>query len=61
VANIPRHKLLTETDGPFVKLAGVAADPTGIPEVLSALASLWRVDYEETAVTVASNFKKLSE
>jgi TatD DNase family protein len=61
VANIPRHKLLTETDGPFVKLAGVAADPTGIPEVLSALASLWRVDYEETAVTVASNFKTLNE
>ena len=60
VVGMPRNRVLTETDGPFVKVAGVPAAPNSIPHVLRALASLWQLDYQETVAIVASNFRKLS-
>ena len=56
---IPRDRVLTETDGPFVKVKGRAADPTKVPDVLRALADVWQLQYEETALLIAANFEKL--
>lgn len=52
VARVPKDRVLTETDGPFVKVAGLPADPSSIPHVLRALASLWQFDYQEAVATV---------
>lgn len=56
---IPRERLLTETDGPFVKVGSRMAVPTDVALVEAHLASLWGVDHAEAAAQVKSNFSRL--
>lgn len=43
VAAIPRDRLLTETDGPFVAVEGAAARPRHIALVVDGVARLWGI------------------
>jgi len=56
---IPRDKLLTESDGPFVKLNGKAARPTDVPLIISELAKLFGTNTNDLAKTISDNFRRI--
>lgn len=55
---MPRDRLLTESDGPFVTVEGKAARPRDVGQVVSALAELFDVSSEAIASLLFDNFKK---
>lgn len=59
IQRIPYDRILTETDGPFVKVGSVPATSLHIPEILASLASLWNMDRAATAQKIAQNFSVL--
>jgi len=59
ISRIPIERILTETDGPFIKLLANPAKPSNIDQVLSGLAGLWKVPYEEARETVLANFRRI--
>lgn len=54
---MPRDRVLTESDGPFVKLGPQPADPTSVPIVIQYLARTWRLDAAEIAHVVLANLR----
>lgn len=54
---MPRDRVLTESDGPFVKLGPQPADPTSAPIVLNYLARAWRIQVDEVARVVLANLE----
>jgi TatD DNase family protein len=61
IAAIPRDRVLTETDGPYIKVGRRAAEPADVALVLPALAGLWGVDTEEAGSIIRHNFEQLSQ
>lgn len=59
VANVPRERVLTESDGPFVRVDGRAATPLDMDLVCESLAKVWRVTAAEAVATVHRNFAVL--
>jgi TatD DNase family protein len=59
IARIPKQRVLTETDGPFVRSGASPAEPGNIPSVVLALARAWRVDEGEARETIRSNWNAL--
>lgn len=59
IAALPRHRVLTETDGPFVKVNGRAAEPADVLLVENALAGMWRVSRDEVTSTILGNFRTI--
>lgn len=58
IAAIPDDRLLTETDGPFVKHAGRAVHPSDMANVLPALAKLRGMTPEELGMLILQNFRR---
>lgn len=61
IREIPRNRLLTETDGPFINVDGRRALPPDVRHAIDGIAKLWNVDPAEVASTVLSNFRKVVE
>jgi len=59
VANIPRDRVLTESDGPFVQVEGRAALPWDAERVTSVLAKLWAEPIVEVRKQLYSNLSCL--
>lgn len=60
VTAVPRERVLTETDGPFVQAAdGAPMRPVGVAEVTSGLARLWDVPPHIAQRQVAASFRTL--
>jgi TatD DNase family protein len=59
ISRIPLNRVLTETDGPFVRLHSRPAGPSDIEQVLRGLSTLWSVPPEEVRDIVLSNFRTL--
>lgn len=59
IAAMPRDRVLTETDGPFVKLRGDGARPTEVTEAVAGLAATWGLPVTDTAAAVLRNFRRL--
>lgn len=59
VERIPRNRILTESDGPYVQLHGVPARPKDMKKVLSALKNIWGISIEQAESQVSDNFKVL--
>jgi TatD DNase family protein len=59
IARIPRERMLTETDGPFVETAGQPAQPGEVIRVIDYLAGLWSVPHAIAREKVAENFSRL--
>lgn len=57
VADIPLDRLLTETDGPFVKVGDSVARPRNVAGVVSELAELKNLDPTRVAATLFDNFR----
>lgn len=50
-----RDRVLTETDGPYVRIAGRPAAPRDVVSVIDALASLWRCDRDAVRTQLMAN------
>ncbi|OJW05279.1 MAG: hypothetical protein BGO49_31105 [Planctomycetales bacterium 71-10] len=56
---MPRDRVLTETDGPFVQSGGRPARPGDVASVVEAIAQVWNVSQDETKSTISRNFESL--
>lgn len=56
IAQIPRTQILSETDGPYVRVGGVAARPWDAALVEQHLAKAWDCPVEETRAQLWLNF-----
>ena len=60
IAAMPRDRVLTETDSPFVSAPKRPVGPHGVIDAVRGLAKLWHVGQEEAAAVVLSNYLKLT-
>lgn len=58
VNEIPSERILTETDGPFVKVGHRSARPWDVKVVISELANQWNLEADATMDLVRKNFKR---
>lgn len=59
VAEVPRERVLTETDGPFVAFDDRAAEVHHVSAVLEGLATVWSTTAEDARRIVYENFSAL--
>lgn len=59
VAAVPPDRLLTESDGPYVKVNRRQARPHDVDSVICAIAGLLKVDGEEMTKIICKNFRAL--
>jgi len=59
VASLPQERVLTESDGPFVKVRGRAAAPADVAYAEEGLASLWEQERHEVTAKIRQNFLEL--
>lgn len=59
ISKMPRERVLTETDGPFVKIGRVPASPPQVEVVVDALARVWGTAGDEAARIVLRNYKNV--
>ncbi|MEO6324613.1 MAG: Qat anti-phage system TatD family nuclease QatD [Thermoanaerobaculia bacterium] len=57
IERLPRDRVLTETDGPFLQVMGRPARPPDVSAVVEYLAGLWRVEPSEAHSTLARSFQ----
>jgi TatD DNase family protein len=56
---VPRNRILTETDGPYVKIGSRPAKPCDVKNVLSGIADVWGATDEDVEAQVTENFTQL--
>lgn len=54
------EQVLTETDGPYVKINGKPAVPADIRNVINTLSSLWNKSIEESLDIITANYSRAS-
>jgi TatD DNase family protein len=59
ISRMPADRVLTETDGPFVKQGAGPARPRHVQSAVEGLAALWHTSPEGARETVFANFKRL--
>jgi Tat protein secretion system quality control protein TatD with DNase activity len=58
VAEMPRDRILTETDGPFATLGGQPAFPWDVDQAVGALAEVWATDKGSVERMINENLKR---
>jgi TatD DNase family protein len=58
-ANMPRDRVVPESDGPFTKVAGEPVMPWSADDTARRLSVLWGLSFEEAAKALNSNGKQL--
>jgi TatD DNase family protein len=56
---MPRERILTETDGPFVKIDGRIVMPWDAQRASFELANMWKIPVEEVEHRLHDNLRKL--
>lgn len=59
ITNIPRNRVLTETDGPFTKVNGKPSRPIHVEKTIEFLSISWNLSKEEVRQQIYSNFMEL--
>jgi len=59
ISYVPRSSLLTETDGPFVKIGRRPAIPADVERVMSWLTAPWKMTLDEVSHQVSANLDRL--
>lgn len=57
--NMPRERVLTESDGPFAKIGDVPVHPWHVVGAIQGLADLWSNTQDETEMQIRSNLSRL--
>lgn len=60
IARMPSDRVLTETDGPFVKVEGRAAYPWDASLAIKGLAALWNMPQHEAEHSLRANLRRLT-
>jgi len=60
IGYVPQSAILTETDGPFVKLRGRPAIPSDVQHVMEWLAEKWKISPKEADQRVMQNADRLT-
>ena len=61
VAGLPPERVLTESDGPFVRVDGRVAIPADVALVEDYLSKLWKVSKRQVGAQIRENFLRLIE
>ncbi|GAP21942.1 TatD family hydrolase [Leptolinea tardivitalis] len=61
ISYIPRDRILTETDGPFISIYNKPVEPTSVVDVIRFLSQQWEISYDEAMCQIYSNFKILMD
>jgi TatD DNase family protein len=61
ISILPKERILTESDGPFVREKGKGALPTSVESVVESLAEMWKVGAGDAGAIVFNNFRCLLE
>jgi TatD DNase family protein len=61
VHSLPPERVLTETDGPFTRMARRPSEPGDIPEVVKGLAGVWGEDVAGTSGRIFENMKAVAD
>ncbi|BBG24655.1 TatD family hydrolase [Sulfuracidifex tepidarius] len=56
--NVPKERVLTETDSPFLGPTRDRNEPCNVKVTLEALSTLWRVDTKEIEEIIFQNFRR---
>ena len=59
VKRMPRERVLTESDGPFVKINGTSIMPWSVEDAVSQLSLIWNLSEISTQKLIAENFRRL--
>jgi TatD DNase family protein len=59
IERLPQDKILTESDGPFIKMGKSLMSPKDIGKVVEKIARLWSVDEASAALIIRNNLKNL--
>jgi TatD DNase family protein len=59
IAQIPRERILTESDGPFINMGSRTIEPTDVQAVEEALGVMWGVSTVSARNIVQMNFQEL--
>ena len=59
IAKMPRDRVLTESDGPFVQIDGRSALPWDVERAAQELSKIWSITHEETQSTLQKNLLQL--
>jgi TatD DNase family protein len=59
IARIPRDRILTESDGPFIDMGSRTVEPCDVRAVEEALGAIWGVGALAARATVLKNFQEL--
>lgn len=59
IAAMPRERVLTETDGPFVKFGNRPCGPADVAAAVRALANAWNTSEVEASRIVRENFARI--
>lgn len=59
IAAIPKDRILTETDGPFVQVGSAIAEPVNVELVINYLALHWGVSFQSAETQIRTNFMHL--
>jgi TatD DNase family protein len=59
ILNIPEDRILTETDGPFIRVNGLPASPSNVRDTISSLSKLLDLNFESTSQLILKNFSSL--
>ena len=59
ISKIPKHLVLTETDGPFIDENNLPIKPGQVQTVISLLSNEWKISEEEVKKIIWSNFRNI--
>ena len=59
ISKIPKHYILTETDGPFVEVRNLPLKPGEISSVINYLVQEWNITNCDVENIISSNFSRL--
>jgi len=56
---VPKSRILTETDGPYIRVGGKPACPLGVSKVVESIGQFWGFTKEEAELIIETNFRTL--